>query len=73
MIGSASKRTAMGMNYRIARENCGFSLSDAAKVLGVSAKTLAGYEEGKTSPKADRLLAMCKLYRCSADRLLSIA
>ena len=63
----------MRFNYRRAREVCGLSREDAAKSLGVSTKTLGSYESGKTSPSAESLSAMCKLYGCTADSLLGFS
>lgn len=63
----------MRFNYQRAREICGLSRKDAAKSLGMSAKTLGSYESGKTSPSADSLIAMCRLYGCTADSLLGFS
>lgn len=62
----------MVRNYQNARKISGISLEDAAKRLGISATTLRNYENGQTSPNACTLIAMCNLYRCSADSLLDI-
>lgn len=59
-------------NYRDARERCDLSIGEAARALGVSARTLAGYEMGRVSPRAPIIIAMCKLYDCSPDYLLGI-
>lgn len=63
----------MRRNYKDARERCGFDIGDAARALGVSVQTLTSYEDGATSPKADLIHDMCKLYGCTATYLLALA
>lgn len=62
----------MDRNYRDARERCGLTMGEAAIALDISARTLAAYETGKTSPRAPLLVSMCELYGCSPDYLLGI-
>ena len=59
-------------NYRKARERKGYTAQEAATRLGVSITTLGSWENGKTSPTAQRLIQLCKLYECTADELLGI-
>ena len=54
-------------NYRKARERKGYTAQEAATRLGVSITTLGSWENGKTSPTAQRLIQLCKLYECTAD------
>lgn len=60
-------------NYRKAREKAGIKAERAATELGVSITTLYGWERGETSPDADKLVLMTKLYDQSADYLLALA
>lgn len=59
-------------NYRKARERKGYTAQEAATRLGVSITTLGSWENGHTSPTAQRLIQLCKLYECTADELLGI-
>ena len=59
-------------NYRKARERKGYTIQEAATKIGVSITTLGSWENGKTSPTAQRLIDLCKLYGCTADELLGI-
>lgn len=59
-------------NYRKASERKGYTAQEAATRLGVSITTLGSWENGKTSPTAQRLIQLCKLYECTADELLGI-
>ena len=52
-----------------ARVNVGMSQKEAAIELGVSNKTLCDWERGKAYPKADKIDAICKLYRVPYDML----
>lgn len=52
-----------------ARVNAGITQADAAKKLGIGAKTLCLYESGKRKPKWDIVIAMSKLYGISIDFL----
>lgn len=57
-------------SYRKAREAAGIRPERAATELGVSISTLFNWERGDTSPDADKLRCMAKLYKVSADELL---
>ena len=59
-------------NYRTARERKGYTAQKAATELGISITTLLSWESGKTSPAAQRVIDLCKLYDCTADELLGI-
>lgn len=69
-----SRKKGVGImgNYRKARERKGYTAQEAATRLGVSITTLGSWENGKTSPTAQRLIQLCKLYECTADELLGI-
>lgn len=62
----------MTANYREAREKVGLTAQVAATEVGVSITTLISWENGKTSPTAESIIGLCKLYDCTADELLGI-
>lgn len=62
----------MENNYREMRKRAELSSTDAAAKLGVSLSTLMNWEAGRTSPDGYRLVAMARLYRCTADELLAL-
>lgn len=57
------------VTFAAARVNVGLSQKEAAKALGVSNRTLCNWEQGTAYPKADKVDAMCKLYRVPYDML----
>ena len=59
-------------NYRKAREKAGIKAERAAADLGISITTLFNWERGDTSPDADRLKLMSKLYDVTTDYLLML-
>lgn len=59
-------------NYRKAREQAGIKAEKAASELGVSITTLFNWERGDTSPDADKLVEMTRLYGTSATYLLAL-
>jgi len=63
----------MEQRYRKAREEAGIKAERAAAELGVSITTLFNWERGDTSPDADKLVLMSRLYGVSADHLLMLA
>lgn len=50
------------ISYASARVNAGYSQKEACLELGVSEKTLIGYENGKVIPRWDTHNRMAKLY-----------
>lgn len=57
------------MTLKAARVNAGFTQKEAAKMLGISNKTLWSWENGKSAPKATQTDGICKLYGVSYDNL----
>ena len=55
------------ISLEAARRNAGLSQKDAAKSLNVSNKTISSWENGKTFPSADKIDALCELYKMSYD------
>lgn len=43
---------------------------EVAKILGVKESAVSKWERGITKPRADRLMALAKLYGCSIEELL---
>lgn len=60
-------------NYRKARVEAGIKPEKAAVELGISVATLFNWERGDTSPDADKLVLMSKLYDKPVDYLLALA
>lgn len=61
---------AFKVTIRAARVNVGLSQRAAAKALKVGESTVANWESGKTSPRADMMAAICELYKCSPENLI---
>lgn len=55
------------ISLEAARRNVGLSQKEAAKSLNVSNKTISSWENGKTFPSADKIDALCELYKMSYD------
>ena len=53
------------ISLEAARRNAGLSQKDAAASLNVSNKTISSWENGKTFPSADKIDALCELYKMS--------
>ena len=57
------------MTLKAARVNAGYSQKEAAKALNISNKTLGSWENGASFPKADKVAAICALYKVDYDNL----
>ncbi len=55
----------LGPRIRVARENAGLGLSEAARKLGVTKATLEAWESGKEEPRANRLQMLAGLLNVS--------
>ena len=55
---------------KAARVNTGFSQKEAAKLIGVSNKTLSSWEKGKTVPNAKHVERLCSLYGRSYEEII---
>lgn len=60
-------------NYRKAREGANMKAERAASELRVSITTLFNWERGNTSPDADKVVDMARLYGVSTDYLLNLS
>lgn len=67
-----STTSTSASRFREARELAGMSQTEAATRIGVPQPTLSRWETGKSDPNATHLVALCKLYRRSADELLGL-
>ena len=55
----------IGPRIRVARENAGLALSEAARKLGVTEATLEAWETGEEEPRANRLQMLAGLLNVS--------
>ena len=65
----ADVKAERGRRFRAAREACNLTLGEAARVIGVDARTLRSWEDGRTEPRLYKFIAMLDLYHVSADAL----
>lgn len=59
----------MKFSLKAARVNANLSQKAAAEAIGISNKTLGNWENGITSPTADKIPAICELYGIPYDQL----
>lgn len=57
-------------NLEYLRRVKGYSQKDLADLLGVTQGAVNQWEQGKTRPKAGRLLKLSEVLGCSVDELL---
>lgn len=53
----------------ILRKQYQFSQEQLADMLDVSRQSVSKWESGQTYPEMDKLLSMCKIFKCSLDDL----
>lgn len=53
----------MKVSLKAARVNAGLTQEDVARATGFSRSALFRWEKGDTSPRADKLVQLCNLYR----------
>lgn len=58
------------MNIKKAREKAGLTQQELADQLGIGQSAVAMWETGRAFPRADKLPALAKLFKCSIDTLL---
>ena len=56
-------------SLKAARVNAKLAQKTAAKAIGVSNNTLSSWENGITSPPANKIPAICELYGIPYDQL----
>lgn len=59
----------MRITLEAARVNVGMTQAEAAKVFGVTKKTIGSWESGKTVPKIDKIDLICSTYKRSYDEI----
>ena len=59
----------MQISLAAARVNAGFNQGKAAIMLGITPKTLRGYEKGKVVIPSDTLRVAAKLYNIPSDSI----
>lgn len=62
----------MNLNIEAERARKQLTMVDAAKELGICAKTYSNYVNGCVPIPSDVLIRMARLFQCSADYLLGI-
>lgn len=58
------------LTLRAARVNVGLTQKAAAKMLGVSNKSLSKWENGEIIPRADKIDRICELYKTQYDNII---
>lgn len=59
------------MSIKSAREKAGLTQAQVAKAMNINQSAVALWENGETQPRADRLLQLSKLLKCSIKTLLT--
>lgn len=57
------------LSLKAARINANLAQKTAAQAIGVSNKTLGNWENGVTSPPANKIPTICELYGVPYDQL----
>lgn len=55
------------ISLRAARINAGFTLNEVSEKTGYCLDTLSRYEKGKSQPRWNTFLELCRLYQIPAD------
>lgn len=63
----------LGSILRYAREAADKKQKDVADILGLSPKTISGYENNVSEPDFKTLMEMFRLYGISVDKLLGLS
>ena len=66
---SNEEKVQIRISLEAARVNAELVQKDAAKLIGVSLKTLQNYENGKTKPNWDTLIKMSNIYNITIGML----
>lgn len=59
----------MKISLKAARVNADLTQTQAAIAVGVDKSTISSWEKGKTVPSADKLFALCALYKATVDSI----
>lgn len=60
----------MQVSIKAARVNAGLTQTDFAKKIGVGTKTVQNWEAGATSPRADKMPAICAVLGCDVEDII---
>lgn len=60
----------MYKNYEKLRDERGMTNSQVAKETGIGENTLSQWKSGRSTPKADKLMKIAKLFGVSLEELL---
>jgi len=55
---------SLGQRLKDARVQNGWTVKQAADLVGIDRSSIASYERGKNEPRTDTLNKICKVYRC---------
>ena len=58
------------ITLKAARVNAGFTQSEAAEKLGKAKQTIAAWENGARSPKANDLITLCGVYGVTMNDII---
>lgn len=59
----------MKITLKAARVNAGMTQTEVGAKLGCARSTITSWEQGKTSPRADVLVRLCRLYDVPIERI----
>lgn len=60
-------------NIKMLRIKMNLSQSDLAKLIDVSQQSIAKWETGENAPRADKLLKIAEILKCTVDDLFKDA
>ena len=63
----------IGERLQEIRKDNGDTQADLARKMNVSKSTVQSWEQGKSSPAHEALIALCRLYDVSSDYLLGLS
>lgn len=55
------------ISLRAARTNAGYTLKEVSEKIGLCVNTLSEYENGKSMPRWDTFVSLCRLYQMPTD------
>ena len=59
-------------NIQVKRTEANLKQEDIARALDIDRSTVAKWETGKSLPRAEMLVRLAKVLRCSIDELMSV-
>lgn len=63
-------RHEFGQRLKAARKAAGMTQQEIARQLGLTQKTISGYENGRLDPSLQKLMQLCKVLNVSPNELL---